>query len=115
MGARRVLGAALTVASLLVLAYVFYEGALAGMIGCAKVVAVLSNNSKKVLGTACDASTLSRLEKEAAELHAVKVLRVPVDTPEALAATLAWMGLIVGPWLAFGEKPTVIGRSGGRG
>ena len=111
MGARKALGVALTVASLAVLAYIFYKGAVAGMIGCAKVIAMEPSGAKKVVGVACDSSTLSKLEEQA-KASGASVRVVPVDTPEALAATLAWMGLIVGPWLAFGEKPVAVG--GGR-
>ncbi len=99
MGARKVVGLLLTLVSLLYLAYAFYHGATHGMIGCVRVYA-----GSKPLGVACDASTLARLKAEAGK--AAKV--VPVDTPLAAGVVLAWMGLLVGPWLAFGEKPSTV-------
>ncbi len=99
MGARKALGILVTLASLLYLAYAFYYGAAHGMIGCAKVYA-----GKRLLGTACDAQTLARLKAEAGKEAKV----APVDTPLAAGVVLAWMGLLVGPWLAFGEKPATV-------
>ena len=99
MGARRAAGILVTLVSLLYLAYAFYTGAVNGMIGCVKVY-----SGSKLLGTACDASTLAKLKAEAGKGARL----TPVDTPVAVGVVLAWMGLLVGPWLAFGEKPSSV-------
>ncbi|AEM38154.1 hypothetical protein Pyrfu_0282 [Pyrolobus fumarii 1A] len=135
MGIKRALGIALTLASLAVLAYSFYVGATRGMIGCvslqATIEAKLGDEVYKctIQGpTTCRASTIDEFSSKVSQLKgltigdvkgaqcngevpkdaivtSVKVMKKPVDTPLAGATVAAWMGLLIGPWLAFGEAP----------
>ncbi len=134
MGARRAAGLALTAVSLVVLVYVLYSGAVNGMIGCAKPVLQLQVETGKgvkvcsIAGSvACSSASLSAEKQRLAELgesvkggqppsecsvegtvKGYKVVVTPVDSSVAVATVAAWMGLLVGPWLAFGERPSRI-------
>ena len=108
MGLKRVIGAVLTLASLLYLAYAFTLGASRGMIGCVAVEVQLGKNNVTRVGVACNTTALKKLEQVASsEYNVSKPKLVPVDTPIALGTVLAWLGIVVGPWLALGEKPRV--------
>ena len=39
------------------------------------------------------------------------LVKKPLNTMGSLLVVAAWMGLIVGPWLAFGETPTTVGKA----
>ncbi len=134
MGARKAAGIAVTLLSLLTLAYVFAAGLANGMIGCAKPVLQLTiktgDGAKTCIvpgAVACDSRSLAaekarlaKLGEEAkqgklpaecgveGEATSYKVVVTPVDSSIAVATVAAWMGLLVGPWLAFGERPSSI-------
>ncbi len=130
MGIKEVAGIALLLVSLGVLGYTFYEGSIKGMIGCEKLEAKLLINTSNGLKTCiipgplvCNktaeeafVSKVSKLKGGAApgscnttgRVKDVEIVKHSVDSPEALMTVLAWIGLIVGPWLAFGETPTAV-------
>ena len=135
MGIRQAVGIVMLVASLIVLAYAFYLGAVKGMIGCERLSAQLlvETGNKTVTCTipgplVCDKKGVDAFSAKMMALKGktppsscnargvvrnVKIVRKPVDSLEADMVVAAWMGLIVGPWLAFGETPTTVGRARG--